>query len=194
MKIFKNTYKSMAGAWDYGFRFECCGDAAKLFVYDDDSEWGVFIRFLVCPDISVVYITDVYGTGYNGDASWDEDPYTLIDDLTKIPNIFWEVVFPRVFRDEGYKVLPFLQAEFDSRRDEICRRAYERANVLSMTVLPLCIIREIIFTEIPEWVKYKHVKVGDVLPALTKHEDYIFEHFMFMPYSNEETVTLEIAA
>lgn len=191
-KVMKNVYKAMAGRWDFGFCFQHDDQGTgRLLVYDDDSEWGMFIRFVVCPDVSTVFITHVHGSFYDGLAPLDDDPFRPLQGLQDIEDRLWECVMPRLF--EGYHVVPFDALEFDLLCNKVRRRVAELAHTLSLSSLPLSVVYHILRPEVPEWLTYDHELTEAEFPKMEDHEQYMNAHFYDLPHTNSDTVTLVIA-
>lgn len=179
----------MRGPWDFGFCFQDAGDFGKLMVYDDDCEWGLFLRFLKCPEVSTVYITGVYGSSFDGLKPWEQSPYEEFTDVSQLEERFWQYVMPKLF--PGYDVAPFSQHEFDMYKHKIRTEVRERATALT-ALFPYNVVQAILRDELPSWLDYVHTPEAGFPIIQETHHEFMEEHFCDLPRDNEDSVVVSI--
>jgi hypothetical protein len=176
----KSVHKHMAGMWDFAFAFQPTSDTTgKLLMYDDDQVWGVFLRFLVCPEVSTVFITHVYGTSAHG-IEWD--PRVVADVAADVPPWMWEEILPKLFSQDH--VRPFNQADFEACRVQFYNGAIADCATVLSARLPYNVVRMIMRPTMPGWMLYAHnAAAAPEFPVVEEggHDKYIAAHFDIMP-------------
>lgn len=170
----RSIRKHMKASWDYGFSFQTSDDVTgKILMYDDLQQWGLFLKFLVCPEVSTVYVTHVYGTAVH---SFEFDRRTITD-VADVPEWMWKDVMPQLF--EGYTVVPFNTTSFAAHCQQVySQTATQRATALT-SVFPYNVVQNIMMRDVPEWMLYDHNNSTTSFPLMkdAQHDVYMNEHF-----------------
>lgn len=176
LSVLKTITKPMQGPWDFGFTFQHDGNIGKLIVYDEDCVWCLFLKFLVCPEIATVFITDVYGSVFDGTVPWEHSPYGTLTDVSQIEERFWMYIMPALFPE--HRVVPFNQSELTTHKERIMKDVRDRATVLA-ALFPYNVIAMVLRPEIPTWVRYDHTPYTS-FPVVDDHEAFLEQHFQHL--------------